>query len=347
MTYSSTAMLRDSGHGNSQRPGALVTISVPVLNEAGNIDRLMAALKAFALAEPTYRFEFLFTDNASSDDTFERLCTCAEADPRVRVLRFSRNFGFQRSILTNFLEARGDAAIQIDADLQDPVEVAHQFLRKWEDGYYVAYGVRQRRKEGWLPSQLRALGYAVVSRLSAFPVPRNAGDFRLVDRKIIEHLRAASDSTPYLRGAIASIGFPQAPVAYSRERRVAGRSKFRLPSLIRLGMDGICSTSTKPLELITLLSVVIFGFALLGAVGYLITVLLNPELIGTGFATIILVSLLGIAFNGICMGLIGEYVGRIYNNTRNLALTIVEYRVEHPDSDRRLTDAAIDDGQHV
>jgi len=323
-------MLEVSRPKNACRPGALITISVPVLNEAGNVDRLVSELQKFSAAEPAYEFEFLFTDNASSDDTFDRLCELAETEPRIRILRFSRNFGFQRSILTNFLEARGDAAIEIDADLQDPLEVAHTFLRKWEEGYFAAFGVRLRRKDNWITTKLRELGYFIVSLLSSFPVPRNAGDFRLIDRFIIEQLREIKDSTPYLRGAIASIGFPQAAIPYARESRVAGKSKFRLLSLMRLGFDGICSTSTKPLELITQMSALIFVIALAGMLVYMLIFLLRPDLLGNGFATIILVLLFGVAFNGLCMGIVGEYIGRIFQDTRHNALTIIEYRVEHP-----------------
>ena len=315
---------------NHCRPGALVTISVPVYDEAGNIDRLVKALQDFAAAEPGYRFEFLFTDNGSKDETFDMLCRHAEKDERIRLLRLARNFGFQRSILTNFLEARGDAAIQLDADLQDPPAVAHEFLRKWEQGYFVAYGVRAKRKENWATTKLRELGYYVLSELSTFPVPRNAGDFRLIDRTIIEHLRNYRSNSPYLRGAIASVGLPQVGIPYARDSRIAGKSKFRPLTILRLGVDGICSTSTKPLELITILSAAMFSVALLGIITYLIIFMINPNLLGSGFASIILVSLLGIAFNGLCMGMIGEYVARIYNNTNPQPLSIIEYRVEHP-----------------
>lgn len=335
-------MLEITRPQNACRANALVTISIPVLNESGNISRLIEALQKFADEEPNYRFEFLFTDNASSDGTFEQLCQFAETEPRIRVLRFSRNFGFQSSILTNFLEARGDAAIEIDADLQDPLDVAHAFLRKWEEGYFVAYGVRQRREESWLTSKLRELGYFVVSSLSTYPVPRNAGDFRLIDRFIIEKIRQMKpSSTPYLRGMIASIGFSQIGVPYARDKRLEGDSKFRIFTLLRLGFDGLCSTSTKPLELITILSAIIFFLSIFGMVAYFSLAVLRPELFGSGFPTLVLILLFGIAFNGMCMGIIGEYIGRIFQDTRHTPLATIEFKVEHPL--RSLTAAEVND----
>lgn len=324
-------MLEITQPKNSCRPGALITFSIPVLNESGNVERLIAELQKFAEEEPEYAFEFLFTDNASTDDTFEKLCRLAETEPRIRILRFSRNFGFQNSILTNFLEARGEAAIEIDADLQDPLSVAHEFLRKWESGCFVAYGVREQRNETWVTSKLRELGYFMVSSLSTFPIPRNAGDFRLIDRFIIEKIREMKQSsTPYLRGIIASIGFSQVGVPYARHRRIEGKSKFRIFTLLRLGFDGLCSTSTKPLELITILSAIIFLLSVCGMIVYFLLAVFNPELFGSGFPTIVLILLFGIAFNGICMGIIGEYIGRIFQDTRHNSLTTVEFKVEHP-----------------
>ena len=225
----------------------LVTISIPVLNEADNIAPLMKRLRAVAEAHHRYDFEFLFTDNASSDATFERLAEEARADSRVRVIRFTRNFGFQTSILTNYLNARGDAAIQIDADLQDPPELLGEFLAAWEQGYKVVYGIRRSRRENPLLNSIRKLFYRVLARLSNVDLPVDAGDFRLIDRVVIEDLRRVKDENPYIRGVIAHLGYRQTGIPYDRAERQRGTSKFRLLSLIRLGIDGVCGQSTKPL----------------------------------------------------------------------------------------------------
>lgn len=156
---------------SSKKERKLITLSVPVYNEEKNIDRLCKELAALASCEPDYDFEFLFTDNASDDKTFEMLADRANSDPRIRVLRFSRNFGFQKSILTNYLNARGAAAVQLDADLQDPPMLVREFLRSWEEGYKVVYGIRRHRKENFLVNAGRKLFYSLISSMSTFHVP--------------------------------------------------------------------------------------------------------------------------------------------------------------------------------
>lgn len=309
-------------------PDRLITISIPVYNEADNVDRLLSRLSAFAATEPAYDFEFLFTDNASTDETFEKLAAAAEHDPRIRVLRFSRNFGFQRSIFANYLDARGAAAIQIDADLQDPPEVMSQFLRKWEEGYKVVYGIRRKRQESAVTNGMRKLGYWALHRLSEVELPRDAGDFRLIDRVIIEHLREMDDHTPFLRGLIATIGYPQTGIVYDRDRRTAGNSKFKFWALMRIGFDGICSQSTKLLQLITVFSVLIMIATMILAAGYLVHYLFWADSLPPGFMTTVILQLMTIAINALFLGIMGEYIGRTYNNVRGLPLTIVERRIE-------------------
>ena len=305
----------------------LVTISVPVLNEADNIGPLMERLRAVAETHHRYDFEFLFTDNASTDTTFERLAGEARADNRVRVIRFTRNFGFQTSILTNYLNARGDAAIQIDADLQDPPELFGEFLESWEQGYKVVYGIRRSRPENPVLSATRKLFYRVLAKLSSVDLPVDAGDFRLIDRAVIEDLRQVKDETPYIRGVIAHLGYQQTGIPYDRAERQRGKSKFRLFSLIRLGVDGVCSQSTKPLELITLLGTTLSVLSLLGALFYFAWSLLaagKPQ----GFATLVILILLSTSVQTAFIGLLGEYIGRIFKNTRHIPAPIIDQRIE-------------------
>jgi glycosyltransferase involved in cell wall biosynthesis len=312
-------------------PRTLITISIPVYNEADNIDRLYAALHELSEAEANYDFEFLFTDNASKDDTFQRLEELAKRDPRIRILRLSRNFGFQKSILTNFLNARGAAAAQIDADLQDPPSLISEFLREWEKGYKVVYGVRRHRRESWLMRASRSGYYRLVSWLSHTELPRNAGDFRLIDRMIIEHMRLIHEQTPYLRGLIAGFGYPQKGIVYDRDARKAGVSKFRLFNLIELGIDGITAQSTRPLRLITMFGFLISILSILGALGYFLAYIVFGSGNTSGFTTIILVLLFMLGLNALFLGLIGEYVGRVFNNTRGLPISIIEAAVDHRD----------------
>ena len=309
----------------------LITISIPVLNEEGNIDCFLRRIRLAANNNADYDFEFLFTDNCSTDNTFAKLAEYAAHDARIRVLRFSRNFGFQRSVLTNLLNSRGVAAILIDADLQDPPELITDFLQHWEQGYKVVYGIRRRRVENPLTQLARQAHYRLIKALSDTDVPLDAGDFRLVDRIVIENLRAYTDKAPYVRGIIASIGFPQIGIPYDRAERIIGKSKFNLRDLVRLSIDAICSQSTEPLHYIT-----VFGFttSILSAsliVIYLIDYFFissHPE--SPGFTTLVLLVLASISLNATFIGLIGEYVGRIYNNVRGGPPAIVAERIEPP-----------------
>ena len=205
----------------------LISICIPIYNEEDNIPVLLQRLRAVAQGlAATYDFEFLLTDDGSTDRSYELLKREAEQDHRVRVLQFSRNFGFQRNVLVNFLNARGDAALEIDADLQDPPELIGEFLALWEKGYKVVYGVRAQRNEGRVITWLRKIAYRIISKISEVPVPVEAGDFRLVDRVIIEHLRTLTDRNPYLRGAIAAFGYPQIGVRYERPAACSGTKQI-------------------------------------------------------------------------------------------------------------------------
>jgi polyisoprenyl-phosphate glycosyltransferase len=318
----------------SDRP-TLVTVSIPVFNEEGNIDRLLERLDGVAKLNSQYAFEFLFTDNASTDGTFAKLATKAASDPRIRVLRFSRNFGFQRSTLTNLINARGAAAIQLDADLQDPPELISEFLTKWREGYKVVYGIRRRRIENWMLRATRKIHYRLIEALSETAIPVDAGEFRLIDRVIIEQLKTYVDHSPYLRGLIASLGFPQIGIPYDRAERVAGHSKFNFAKLLALSLDGICSQSTKPLQYITVFGFLTSILSVVFIVGYLCLYLFSAVYAPRGFTTLVLLVLVSIGMNAAVVGLLGEYVGRIYNNVRGGPTTIIVERIESPQESHR------------
>lgn len=306
----------------------VISICVPVYNEEESLPKLIVEIDAVSRKCPDYDFEFFFTDNASTDRTFEMLSGYAKADPRIRAIRFSRNFGFQKSVLTNFLNCRGDAAIQIDADLQDPPDLIPDFIRKWEEGYLVVYGVRHSRKEGFFIGVTRKIFYRFISRLSDVDLPVDAGDFRLIDRKIIEHLRSYRDNTPYVRGLIASMGYRQIGIRYDRQAQFAGSTKFGLFRLITLAVDGICSQSIKPLTYITYFGFIIFLLSMLGALALLVQHLFYRDSLPAGFSTLAILSAASFGLNAAFLGILGEYVGRIYRNTRNEPLTLTETEIK-------------------
>lgn len=307
----------------------LITILVPVFNEEQNIEPLYEALQpVLAQLSDRYEFEILFTDNHSTDATFSAIEALASRDPRIRGLRFSRNFGFQRSILTGYLNARGDAAVQIDCDLQDPPAVILEFVKKWEEGYRVVYGVRSSRKEGWIMNSTRRFFYRLIDSLSEDDLPLDAGDFRLVDRRVLDELRNLDDSQPYLRGTVASLGFSQAGVPYDRAERARGESKFSFGELVGLALDGILNHSVVPLRIATYLGLAVSALTLIAIIGYAAGRLFFGADWPPGFATIIILILGSLSLNALFLGVIGEYLGRIYKQVKRRPLTIVEREID-------------------
>lgn len=301
----------------------LISVLLPVYNEEGNVERAHAEISEVFAALPDIEIEFIFADNHSTDSTFQKLEQIAARDPRVRVLRYARNFGFNRSVLTGYRHARGDAAIQIDCDLEDPPRIMLDFVRLWREGHDVVVGVRAQRQEGWLLSRARRLYYRLVDAISEEKHETDAGDFRLIDRRILDQLRLIRDAQPYVRGLVSSLAGNQAAVRYARNKRLAGESKFRLKGLIRLALEGIFAQSTAPLKLATVAG---FAIALLTAIMsgvYLVLRLLSNDW-PQGFATTQILILFGISLNAIFLGIIGEYVGRIYTQIRDRPLVVVE-----------------------
>lgn len=301
----------------------LISICVPVYNEELNVKpfyrRVVSVIDRLS---DRYSFEILFTDNHSTDSTFECLAELSDRDHRVRVIRFSRNFGFQRSILTNYINARGAAAIQLDVDRQDPPELIAEFLQRWESGYKVVYGVRRERpNESYWLHIARKIFYRLVDFLSEDALPHDAGDFRLVDRCVIDQLKQVSDQQPYLRGLIASMGFKQTGIIYDRAARERGSSKFNFMRLFGLALDGILQHSIVPLRIATFFGVIMSGITALGAVYYLVTRLFAGANWPPGFATGTLLTLLSIGMNALLLGIIGEYIGRIYKNVKRMPIT--------------------------
>ncbi len=303
----------------------LISVVVPVFNEENNIDTAYATIsRVFEKLGNRCDLELIFTDNHSTDSSFDLLQALAARDPRVKVLRFTRNFGFQCSILTGFRHAQGDAAVQIDCDMQDPAEKIPDFLAAWEAGADVVVGVRERDDDSGLMRNARRLFYWTMSRLSDDHLPANAGDFRLIDSSIIEQLRVIDDATPFVRGLIATLARNQATVTYVRSNRVAGESKFPLPKLVSFAVDGILAHSIRPLRAAiyvglatTAVTACLIGF-------YLVRMFLFGASWPAGLPTLTILILFGLSLNGIFLGIIGEYVGRIYLQVRRRPIAVIE-----------------------
>ncbi|CAN7647493.1 glycosyltransferase family 2 protein [Variovorax sp. LjRoot290] len=314
----------------------LISLSIPVLNEQDNLDALYARLHALAdrMADRC-DLEFVFSDNHSNDATWSKLTELAERDPRVRAIRFSKNFGFQRSILANYMHARGDAIMQIDADLQDPPELLEVFFKHWQDGYQVVYGVRRKRQEGIFINGFRKLGYRLIDFISDHAIPQDAGDFRLVDRRVVQALLHMKTASPYLRGMIAGLGFNQIGIDYERDARTAGESKFGVSRLIRLGLTAVFNHSTVPLRLASLAGIAMLLFSVIGAIYYTVLRLMYPEL-PKGLASIHILVLFGIGLQSLLLGIVGEYLLRIYLILRAEPVAIVESSLNFAHADLKL-----------
>lgn len=303
----------------------LISIVVPVFNEQTNIGPFYAAVTAVtATLEGEYRFEFVFTDNHSTDSTFSLLRELAEKDRRVAAYRFSRNFGFQRSIMTGYSRARGHAAIQLDVDLQDPPELISRFLEEWRAGADVVYGIRVKRQESRITNMQRLLFYRLIDKLSEDKIPLDAGDFRLISRRVIDLLKSFEDAQPYLRGTIATLGFKQVGIPYNRNARVRGESKFPFSKLVALAVDGILNHSVVPLRLSTYFGLIVSALTLLSFLGYTVGKLLVRSEWPAGFATLAALGLASISINAMLLGIIGEYLGRMYRQSKKQPLTIIE-----------------------
>jgi dolichol-phosphate mannosyltransferase len=303
----------------------LLSIVVPVYNEQDNVDILYkTVIEALAPEAERYDLEFVFTDNHSTDDTYAKLTAIAQRDPRVRVYRFSRNFGYQLSIFTGYSLARGVAAVQLDADLQDPPSLVSDFLRLWEQGYQVIYGIRRERKESWWLHSTRRVFYWLVDALSTDHLPRDAGDFRLIDRRIIEELKGIRDPNIYIRGRISAMGFQQIGIHYDREARVRGQTKFSLSSMFSLALDAITSHSVTPLRFATFLGVAATSIAAIMMLVYPIAHVLVGADWPPGFTTLTVLITLSIGLNSLLLGVIGEYLARMYQHIKLSPTVIIE-----------------------
>ena len=305
----------------------MISIVVPCLNEEEVLRdtnrRLVAVLEQLPL-----KFEILYVDDGSTDRTPEILRELQAVDERIRVIRFSRNFGHQMAITAGLEHASGDAVAIIDADLQDPPEVIADFVAKWMDGFEVVYGVRTER-EGETAFKLwtAKMFYRLIGKLSDTEIPLDTGDFRLMGRRVVDALLAMPERDRFVRGMVSWLGFSQAAVPYRRAARAAGVTKFSLFKMMRFATDGIVSFSILPLRLATWVGFAASGIALLGILITVVERLMGVEGLVKGWASILVAILFIGGVQLICMGIIGEYVGRIYGESKRRPLYVVRERI--------------------
>lgn len=299
----------------------VLSIVLPVYNEQENLPTLFARVTSvLQQCEPNY--EIIFVNDGSRDASGDLLNEFATQSPKVIVIELARNFGHQIAISAGLDFARGQAVIVMDADLQDPPEVLPEFIAKWREGYDVVYAIRERRKEGWLKRIAYALFYRLLQRIANIQIPLDSGDFCIMDRRVVDLLVGMPERNRFVRGIRSWVGLNQTGLAYERHARYAGAPKYTFSRLLYLAFDGLVSFSFVPLRMISMLGILVSLISIVLASIYAIqkvTVGLYPP----GFATTIVAILFLAGMQLITMGVIGEYVGRIFEEVKRRPLYVV------------------------
>jgi dolichol-phosphate mannosyltransferase len=292
-----------------------VAYVLPVFNEAGTVAAFHDALATATDTRPDLDFEFVYVDDGSQDGSLDKLLALRAADARVTVLSLARNFGHQLAVTAGIDAAHAadvDAVIVMDTDLQDPPAVSMQLLQRWEEGADVVYAQRRSRQDSRFKRSTAAGFYWLLDKIAETPIPRNVGDFRLMDRRVVAEVAKYREHNRFLRGIVAQVGFRQEAVLFDRDERFAGESKYPLRKMLRLAGDGIMGFSTQPLRLISHLGLLISGLSVIGILYVLGVRLLDPDesVPGWAFLAVAMFFLGGVQL--IVLGVIGSYVGRTY-----------------------------------
>ncbi len=315
------------GSASSSERGLLLSVVIPCMNEE-EVLRQTNRRVVTILERTSLNFEILYVDDGSTDSTPDLLRELQAQDARIRVVRFSRNFGHQIAITAGLEHASGDAVVIIDADLQDPPEVILEFLAKWLEGYDVVYGVRTERDgETVFKLWTAKFFYRFIRRLSDTRIPLDTGDFRLTDRSVVDALLSMPERDRFVRGMVSWLGFSQTGVPYRRAPRVAGVTKFSLFKMVRFALDGIFSFSILPLRLATWTGFAASGLAIFGIIIVLLERFSGVTGLVKGWSSTVIAELFIGGVQLICMGIIGEYVGRIYGESKRRPLYVVQERM--------------------
>jgi dolichol-phosphate mannosyltransferase len=305
------------------KKGKLISIVIPIYNEIEVLDACYRRLSDVMQAVDGYDYELVFVDDGSEDASHARLLELHQQDPHMKIVKFSRNFGHQVAVTAGVDEAAGDAIVIIDADLQDPPELIPEMVERWQQGYDVVYGVRKRRSgESRLKLVTAAAFYRLLRRFTNIEIPVDVGDFRLVSARAAAELRKLREKDRFVRGLVSWIGFRQIGIPYERDSRQAGETKYPFSKMFKFALDGITSFSNLPLKLASWLGYL----ASLLAFIYLASVFVQRAMGYTveGWATIMVAMLFLGGVQLICLGIIGEYIGRIFNETKSRPMYVIE-----------------------
>ncbi|KRK12667.1 glycosyl transferase group 2 [Lacticaseibacillus zeae DSM 20178 = KCTC 3804] len=300
-----------------QEKDPFVSIVLPVYNESAGIGETIKELANYVRARPE-RYELIFVNDGSTDDSADQIRAAVAKNPTIRLVDFSRNFGHQLAITAGIRYASGDAVVVMDADLQDPPRVIPEMLARWREGYDVVYGKRRKRSgETWFKKLTAETFYRVLKAVTSIDIPVDTGDFRLMDRRVVNVLKQMNEHDPYVRGMVSWVGYKQVAVEYDRQERTAGKTHYPLRKMLHLAMNGITSFSTVPLTIANWLS----GFFLLVAVATtFVSLLLGRLSLLTWVISATFFVGAGVTFT---IGLLGNYIGRMFAESRHRPLYIV------------------------
>lgn len=311
----------------------LISYVLPVHNESGNIELLHRRLSdAIASKADAYNFEIIYINDGSSDDSLAKLYEVQAKDKRVVIINLARNFGHQLAVTAGLDHAKGDAVIIMDTDLQDPPLVSLELIDKWESGYDVVYAQRRSRQDSAFKTVTARAYYWLLQRLAEIHIPRDTGDFRLIDRKVVDALNQFREHNRFLRGLVSYVGFKQSAVLFDRAERNAGSTSYPLKKMLKFAGDGLLSFSVFPLKLISRIGYTVSALSFLGIIYALLVKIFDPSTVVPGWTFIVIAILLVGGMQLIMLGVLGSYIGRIYTEVQNRPLYIIE-SVRHAGKD--------------
>ncbi len=303
----------------------LLSVIVPVYNEEGNIRLLLERLLPIV---EKYNYELIFVDDGSVDKTAEDVKVFAKENKNIKLISFVRNFSHQTALTCGYIHAQGDVVVSIDADLQDPPELIDEMLLKWQEGYKVVYAKRSVRRESFFKTFTADSFYKLINVLSDTPIPHNVGDYRLIDREVVDMLNKLPEKARFLRGLVAWGGFSSAYVTFERNERIHGKTHYPLGKMMSFALNGIVSFTSKPLRFATYMgfTCAFFGFA---GIMYAISrrIFLPHEYWVTGWTTIFVAIMFFGGVQLLTIGIIGEYIARIYTEIQGRPQFLIKEKV--------------------
>ena len=303
-----------------------VSIVIPMYNEQEVAEKCYEKiLDTLKIIENKYDYEIIFVNDGSKDKTLEILKNIAQKNKKVKIISFSRNFGHQSAVTAGLKKVTGDAVVIIDADLQDPPELIPEMLKLWEEGNDIIYGKRKLRKgESKFKLLTASMFYKTLNALSDVEIPKNTGDFRLVDKNVVDVINLLPEHNKFLRGLFSWVGFKQIPLEYVREERYAGKTKYPLKKMLKLAQDGIFSFSIKPLKIVGTMGIVSVVISVIILVYAILSYFCNWNNLTAGWTSLMVTITFLCGMILISLWMIGEYIGRIYDETRGRPQYIIK-----------------------